>query len=77
VLGVLVITSEYGTGMIRVSLAAVPRRSRFLAAKAVVFTAVILTAGPVMALTAFLLGQALIGSHAPHASLATSACCAR
>jgi len=35
--------------MIRVSLTAVPRRSRFLAAKAVVFTAVILTAGAVMA----------------------------
>jgi ABC-2 type transport system permease protein len=71
VLGVLVITSEYGTGMIRVSLTAMPRRSRFLAAKAVVFTAVILTAGAVMALAAFSLGQALIGSHAPHASLGT------
>jgi len=70
-LGVLVITSEYGTGMIRVSLAAVPRRSRFLAAKAVVFTTVVLVVGEVMACAAFLLGQALIGSHAPDASLAT------
>ena len=70
VLGVLVITSEYGTGMVRVSLAAVPRRSRFLAAKAVMFTAVVLVVGEVMAFAAFLLGQALIGSSAPHASLA-------
>jgi ABC-2 type transport system permease protein len=69
VLGVLTVTSEYGTGMIRASLAAVPRRSRFLAAKAVAFTAVVLVVGEVTAFAAFLLGQALIGSRAPHADL--------
>jgi ABC-2 family transporter protein len=36
-LGVLVITSEYGTGMIRTTLTACPRRGRVLAAKAIVF----------------------------------------
>ena len=36
-LGVLVITSEYGTGMIRTTFTACPRRSRVLTAKAVVF----------------------------------------
>ncbi|GEB50464.1 MULTISPECIES: ABC transporter permease subunit [Streptomyces] len=36
-LGVLVITSEYGTGMIRTTLTACPRRGRVLLAKAVVF----------------------------------------
>ncbi|MFF6957734.1 ABC transporter permease [Streptomyces sp. NPDC088197] len=36
-LGVLVITSEYGTGMIRTTLTACPRRSRVLTAKAIVF----------------------------------------
>ena len=36
-LGVLVITSEYGTGMIRTTLTSCPRRSRVLAAKAIVF----------------------------------------
>lgn len=36
-LGVLVITSEYGTGMIRTTLTASPQRWRVLAAKAVVF----------------------------------------
>lgn len=35
VLGVLVISSEYGTGMIRSSLAAVPQRLRFLLATGV------------------------------------------
>ncbi|WP_344328577.1 ABC transporter permease [Streptomyces macrosporus] len=36
-LGVLVITSEYSTGMIRTTLTACPRRGRVLTAKAVVF----------------------------------------
>ncbi|MEU4686530.1 ABC transporter permease subunit [Streptomyces xinghaiensis] len=39
-LGVLVITSEYGTGLIRTTLTAAPRRSRVLTAKALVFLAV-------------------------------------
>jgi ABC-type transport system involved in multi-copper enzyme maturation permease subunit len=36
-LGVLVITSEYGTGMIRTTLTSCPQRSRVLTAKAIVF----------------------------------------
>ncbi|WP_435844532.1 ABC transporter permease [Streptomyces hygroscopicus] len=36
-LGVLVITSEYGTGMIRTTFTASPQRSRVLTAKALVF----------------------------------------
>jgi ABC-2 type transport system permease protein len=70
VLGVLIITSEYSSGMIRVSLAAVPRRSRFLASKTVVFTAVALVVGEVTAFAAFLIGQLVIGSNAPHTDLA-------
>lgn len=69
VLGTLVITSEYGTGLIRTSLAAVPSRRRFLAAKATVFSAVALVVGEVTAFVAFLLGQAAIGTSAPHANL--------
>jgi ABC-2 type transport system permease protein len=45
VLGVLLITSEYTSGTIRASLSAVPRRRRFLAAKATVFAAVALAIG--------------------------------
>ena len=69
VLGILVITSEYGTGLIRTSLAVVPTRRRFLAAKAAVFGATALVVGEVTAFAAFLLGQAAIGSSAPHANL--------
>jgi ABC-2 type transport system permease protein len=69
VLGVMVVTTEYSTGMIRTSLAAVPRRGRFLASKTMVFTAVALVVGEVTAFAAFLLGQAVIGSNAPHTNL--------
>jgi hypothetical protein len=55
--------------MIRTSLAAVPRRSRMLAAKALVFTTVALVAGEVIAFVAFFVGQALISGKAPSASL--------
>lgn len=37
-LGVLVITSEYGTGMIRTTFTACPQRARVLTAKAIVFS---------------------------------------
>jgi ABC-2 type transport system permease protein len=60
VLAVVVVTAEYGTGMIRVSLAAVPRRSVLLAAKAVVVTAVVLAAGTVSVLGSVLAGRLLL-----------------
>jgi len=71
VLGVTMIGGEYASGMIRVSLAAVPVRGRLLLAKAAVLTAIVLAAGLVTAFVTFFLGQALLGSHgttigAPH-----------
>lgn len=45
VLGVLVISGEYGTGMIRSTLTAVPKRTPALFAKALVFGAVTLVVG--------------------------------
>jgi ABC-2 type transport system permease protein len=45
VLGVLLITSEYGSGMIRATLAAVPQRRLVLAAKTVVLAAAAAAAG--------------------------------
>jgi ABC-2 type transport system permease protein len=71
VLGVLVITGEYSTGMIRSSIAAVPHRRPILIAKAVVFgmTALILT--ELAALAAFLLGQLALKSTHLQASLST------
>jgi ABC-2 type transport system permease protein len=49
VLGALVITSEFSSGMIRATLAAVPRRPLLLAAKAAVLGAVTLAIGEVLA----------------------------
>jgi len=58
VLGVLVMTSEYTSGMIRATLAAAPRRPLLLAAKAAVFGAVSLVAGEAASFLAFLAGRA-------------------
>jgi hypothetical protein len=69
VLGVLAITSEFSSGMIRSTLAAVPRRPLLLAAKAAVAGAVMLVAGEVLAFLTFVIGQAALGSSAPHATL--------
>jgi ABC-2 type transport system permease protein len=69
VLGVLCISSEYSSGMIRTSLIAVPRRGRVLAAKALVFAGVTFVVGEVTCWAAFFAGQALISGHAPHAAL--------
>ncbi|MEV5412279.1 ABC transporter permease subunit [Thermopolyspora sp. NPDC052614] len=61
VLGVLVISAEYRTGLIRTTLLAVPRRLRMLAGKAIVLTAVVLTVSLVACFGAFFLGQAIFG----------------
>jgi hypothetical protein len=60
-LGVLFMATEYTTGMIRSSLAAVPTRLPVLWAKVAVFAAVAFAVGLVSAFVAFLGGQAIIG----------------
>jgi ABC-type transport system involved in multi-copper enzyme maturation permease subunit len=62
VLGSLAITSEYSTGMIRTSLAVMPRRGTFYAAKAVVFGFVALVTGLITSFIAFFLGQFILSS---------------
>jgi ABC-2 type transport system permease protein len=69
VLGVLVVSAEYGTGTIRATFAAVPRRRLVLLAKTIVFGAVALLCGEVVSFAAFFIGQALLTSPAPHALL--------
>jgi ABC-2 type transport system permease protein len=59
VLGALVITAEYSTGMIRSTFAAVPQRVSVLAAKAITFAGVALAVGTAACLAAFLAGQAI------------------
>lgn len=64
-LGVLVISSEYGTGMIRATFGAVPRRRVVLAAKGLVFMAVTVVVGEILSFAAFGIGQAILhGAHA-------------
>ncbi|GAA1801075.1 ABC transporter permease [Actinomadura chokoriensis] len=61
VLGVLVIASEYSTGMIRASLLAVPRRLPMLWAKALVFGLVVLVLGVAVSFASFFIGASLVG----------------
>ena len=68
-LGVLTITTEFSSGMIRATFAAAPRRPLVLAAKAAVLGAVTLVAGEISAVAAFLAGQAVLTPPAPQASL--------
>ena len=72
-LGVLVISSEYGTGMIRATMAAVPQRRAVLAAKALVFATCTLAVGEVVSFIAFGLGQALLRPAHAGVSLTQSA----
>lgn len=69
VLGALVMTSEYSSGTIRATLAAIPRRPLVLAAKALVFGAVALAAGEVVTVAGFLAGAAFVRSGVPHPAL--------
>jgi hypothetical protein len=67
VLGVLVMTGEYSSGMIRATLAAAPNRPRLLAAKAAVFGALALAVGEVAAFISFFAGGLALrhGLHLP------------
>jgi ABC-2 type transport system permease protein len=68
VLGVLVATSEYSTGMIRSTLLASPHRLRTLAAKAVVFTIPVLAVGEVLSFASYSIGKSILASKV-HTSL--------
>ncbi|MCX5375802.1 ABC transporter permease subunit [Streptomyces sp. NBC_00091] len=63
VFGVLVVGTEYSTGMVRTSLAAVPRRASFLFGKLTVATALALAVGLATSFLSFFLGQAILGEH--------------
>jgi ABC-2 type transport system permease protein len=66
-LGVLAISSEYGTGMIRATMAAVPQRRAVLAAKLVVFATCTFAVGEILSFSAFVTGQAILAP--AHASV--------
>jgi ABC-2 type transport system permease protein len=58
-----VISAEYGSGMITVTLAAMPRRTAVLAAKAAVITGAVLVSGTVAVLGSVLAGQLILPGH--------------
>jgi len=69
VLGVLTMSAEYGSGSIRATLAAIPRRPVVLGAKAVVFGVVAFVVSEAVSFAAFFVGQAIMAGSAPTATL--------
>jgi hypothetical protein len=69
VFGVLSITGEYGTGTIRSSLSAAPRRPLLLMAKVLVIGSIALVLGEALVFGCFSVGQAVLSGAAPTASL--------
>ena len=65
VLGVLVMTSEYSSGLIGPTLLATPKRLRVLAAKATVFALTALVTGEVMSFVNFFVSHAIASGYAP------------
>lgn len=61
--GVLAIGNEYATGMIRVTLTAIPRRGRLLAAKAVVLAGPVLVASALAVAVSMLAGRLILPGH--------------
>ena len=64
VLGVLLMSSEFSTGMIRSTVLATPRRTPVLAAKAVVFGTLLFVLGELVSLVCFLIGSQVTSAHA-------------
>ena len=55
----MIITSEYSTGSIRTTLAAVPRRTMLIGAKLVVLICTMIVTAEILAFAMFLIGQAI------------------
>lgn len=69
VIGVLLISSEYSSGSIRTSLAAVPNRIRLAGSKLIVLATSILVVSEIVCFIAFLMGQAIFRGVVPTDSL--------
>ena len=67
-LGVITVTGEYTSGLIRGTFVATPQRARVLAMKALVFAVVVWACGTAMSFAAFFLGQSVL-SPAKHAGI--------
>jgi ABC-2 type transport system permease protein len=73
VLGVLVVSTEYGTGMMRTSLTAFPRRGTLFAAKATVLTVLVLLLGLVIAFASYAVASPFYTKHGVDLSLSQGA----
>ena len=71
VLGVLTVTSEYSTGMIRSTFIAAPQRRAVIMAKAGVVGFVTFLVGTVASFASFFVSAAILSSHGTHLSLAS------
>jgi len=69
-LGVLTITGEYATGMIRTTLTAVPQRRVVIALKGLVYLVAMVVVGEILSFTTFGIGQAIL--HTKHAGASLS-----
>ena len=75
ILAVVTVCNEYSTGMIRVTLAAMPRRSAVLAAKALIVGCLVLAAGALAVAASILAGRLILpgnGFTARHGYVAIS-----
>jgi len=70
VLGALVVTNEYGNGLIRATFTATPQRGLILAAKTALLTLIALLSSAVLCFALFLTGQGILAGHVPHVTLA-------
>jgi ABC-2 type transport system permease protein len=67
-LGVITVTGEYASGLIRGTFVATPQRAQVLATKALVFAVVVWACGTATSFAAFFLGQSVL-SPAKHAGI--------
>ena len=67
-LGVITVTGEYSSGLIRGTFVATPQRAQVLAMKALVFAAVVWAGGTALSFAAFFLGQSVL-SPAKHVGI--------
>jgi ABC-2 type transport system permease protein len=63
ILAVLTVSNEYGSGLMRVTLAAMPRRHVLLAAKAILLAALVLVTGAVAVFGSVLAGHLILPGH--------------
>jgi ABC-2 type transport system permease protein len=63
VIAVMAISGEYSTGMIRVTLTAMPRRVTVLAAKAAILTGLVLVTATIAVLASLLTGRLILPGH--------------